>query len=365
VATEFSPTGPKELGLRFNLVSFFPTTLLVLFVLAIVASGPPFRDPDLANILSSVGKLKASQLVVVSVFVLAFSFIAYPFQLSLVRLLEGYWGASSARSSLGALGIELNRRRRERLYFDLYFADLPVPSHVTRVAGRILQGEDRAWREKAYRERQRQRADEQLDSFPSEELLLPTRLGNALRAAEDLAGQRYGLDTLTMWPRLYAYLSERMEDVLADLRDQLDIAARLCAVLVAATLVSVALLAVHGWWLLVPVVTALLAWVAYRAAVRAAISYGEQLYVAFDLHRFDMLRGLHLPLPPTPAEELEHNRALSDFFAELRSASTLPVERYDHSNDRPSRWRLANRLRFLKRSRSRPPGAPSSSPLPP
>jgi hypothetical protein len=207
-----------------------------------------------------------------------------------------------------------------------------------------------------------------LDGYPEDvSLLLPTRLGNALRAAEAQAGQRYGLETVTVWPRLHVVLSDRMEEILADLRDQLDIAARLCAVLLLATLISAGLLFRYGWWLLVPATTALLAWLAYRAAVQAAISFGEQLYVAFDLHRFDLLRELHLPLPRTPGEELEFNQRLSEFLRERQPAIGDTgirrfIRRYDHSNGAagsasPSSGRSSILLGFLQgrfRRRRRP-----------
>jgi hypothetical protein len=58
--------------------------------------------------------------------------------------------------------------------------------------------------------------------LPKPKRLLPTRLGNALRAAEDRAGQRYGLLTVTILPRLYPYLSERVRRPC----NQLDVAVR-------------------------------------------------------------------------------------------------------------------------------------------
>jgi hypothetical protein len=157
---------------------------------------------------------------------------------------------------------------------------------------------------------------ERLAAYPAEDRLLPTRLGNTLRAAEDEAGQRYGLATVTMWPRLYPYLTERFAQVVDDARNQLDLTVRLCAVLALASLISAVLLVAHGPWLVVPAVTGLLAWVAYRAAVRSAANYGETLQQAFDLHRFDMLRGLHYPLPTNPVEEWAFNQRLSQFFAQ-------------------------------------------------
>jgi hypothetical protein len=164
--------------------------------------------------------------------------------------------------------------------------------------------------------------------------LLPTRLGNTLRAAEDEAGQRYGLATVTMWPRLYPYLTERFAQVVDDARNQLDLTVRLCAVLALASLISAVLLVAHGPWLVVPAVTGLLAWVAYRAAVRSAANYGETLQQAFDLHRFDMLRGLHYPLPTNPVEEWAFNQRLSQFFAQGPDPEGEgPRLHYDHYND--------------------------------
>ena len=114
--------------------------------------------------------------------------------------------------------------------------------------------------------------------------LCPPRLGNALRAAELQAGQRYGLNTIDVWPRLLPNLSPRVTEIITDLRNQLDTSARFCAVLVLATLASTALLAVHGPWLLIHTVTAVSSWIAYRAAVRC------------DRPRPSALRRLRLPI---------------------------------------------------------------------
>jgi hypothetical protein len=58
--------------------------------------------------------------------------------------------------------------------------------------------------------------------------------------------------------------------------------------------------------------------VAYRAAVRTARTYGVTLGLAFDLHRFDMLKALHHPLPANPTQELLLNRRITRFFQEGR-----------------------------------------------
>jgi hypothetical protein len=174
-------------------------------------------------------------------------------------------------------------------------------------------------------------AASRLRAYPAEERLLPTKLGNVLRAAEDAAGQRYGLDTITMWPRLWPYLSDHTRTVISGLRDQLDIAVRLCLVLTLAAVIAVPVLFVHVTWLLVPAGAAVLAWLAYEAAVRAAIAFGNSLYVAFDLYRFDMLRGLHCVLPD-PDQEVAHNKRLSNFFASRLNRSSVARQDYEYDH---------------------------------
>jgi hypothetical protein len=256
---------PKDLGPRFNLVSFLPTAFLVLFIIVILALGPPFSDPRPGNLVAALGKLDGVQLAALVLAVVVVASIAQPLQLPLVRLLEGYWQDTGVGSALGSIGIEIHRRRQERLL--AYFKEtVPDPSALRSYGGRIVQDRQQQERQATRNERLGLVAGRQLStSYPKEtENLLPTKLGNALRAAEDRAGQRYGLDTIASWPRLYPHLSNSLTGTVDDLRDQFDAAARLCVVLLLATLLSAALLATHGWWLLVPASTAFLSWVAYR-----------------------------------------------------------------------------------------------------
>src|SRR4051812_32989747 len=45
-----------------------------------------------------------------------------------------------------------------------------------------------------------------------------------------------------------------------------------------------------------------------------AREHGTLLATAYDLHRFDMLTALRLPLPKTPEQERAMNERLTDFF---------------------------------------------------
>jgi hypothetical protein len=298
--------GTTELGLRFNVVSLLPNVTLVLVVLTLLASGAPADPPSLQNVLQAIDELTAERLAAMLALVLIVSVILHPFQFSLVRLLEGYWDGTSLGRPFSALGTELHRRRRHRLR-QLAQLDPRTPEEAQR----------------------RQWAEEQLNQYPAEDRLLPSRLGNTLRAAEDEAGKRYELPTVAAMPRLYPYLSERFAAVFVDRRNQLDVAVRFCTVLALAAVIAAALLLPNGGlWRLLPPVIALLAWISYQAAIRTAATYGQALFVAFDLHRFDMIRALHYPLPHSRAEELAFNERLSALFIE----GVVPDVDYRHTD---------------------------------
>jgi hypothetical protein len=299
-------SGIRELGLRFNLVSLLPTTALALFILALFNSGVPELAPSVDRLLTNIEELSAKQIAAVGVMVLLIALILHPLQLSLVRLLEGYWGASTLGSSLSAIGVELHRRRRERL------AELAEQEISGGTTGRL-----KVWAASEY------------EAYPAEDRLLPTSLGNALRAAEDRVRATYGLPAVAMMPRLYPYISERFASMFADLRNQLDMSTRFCVTLLIATLISVPVLLPYPRWLAVPAVTAGLSWVSYQAAIRAAMRYGEALHAAFDLHRFDLLKALHLKLPRDAAQERRINQMLENLFVGKVPPSALSVT-YQH-----------------------------------
>jgi len=115
-------------------------------------------------------------------------------------------------------------------------------------------------------------------------------------------------------PRLYPLLSDKVTAVLDDLRDQLDLAARFCVVFGVATVISIVVLATDGWWVAAAAITLVGCLLSYRAALAAAAAYGQALEAAFDLHRFELLTALHLPLPANLIGEVSANQELSRFL---------------------------------------------------
>jgi len=153
--------------------------------------------------------------------------------------------------------------------------------------------------------------------FPSrEDRILPTRLGNLLRAAEDYSMSRYGLDGVFWWPRLEPLLPEslltRLEAAFMGLVALLNLAT-LSALYTPLLLVNLALYWTghlnmdknFRWWSwpLAAVLALVVAYVIYRGAVAQARAYGDLIRVAYDEHRFRVLDALHIARPGTPVEE--------------------------------------------------------------
>jgi hypothetical protein len=318
--------GKKALGPRAILVNVLPSSLLTLLVIALVGSGAP-ADPSLSKLIDTFGSLQdGATLALLGVVVLVTTVILQPLQIAVVQLLEGYWtvsplrraGSSIARKAID-IGVEIQRRRFRFL-----------EALQDRSAGRTTE-EERAWLEA------------EIQSYPDDlSKLMPTRLGNVLKAAEDRAGARYGLDADLVFPRLYPLLPQPLLAAWEDLSDQLDSAAHLSITFALATLVSAAFLLPHGWdgyWLAAPAAFLVLAWLSYRSAIAAARRHGTLLMAAFDLRHLDLLGAMHLPLPNDPHEEYSRNQRLTEFLARATAANGVEMAAeptYAHPGTEPT-----------------------------
>ena len=280
-----------SLGSRFSLVSLLPTSVGATVIVFVLASGAPGQPADWDRAVRTARGLDAADVGLLAVGVLVVAAALHPLQLSLVRLLEGYWGNRSVATRLQRPLLARQARLRKRL------ADrAALPADADSVDAEAAAAD------------QKRRA-----RFPRDPLL-PTGLGNALRAAEQRAGSRYAMDAVVLWPRLYPLVPDQQRAVLDDRRDQLDLAARLTATLGVTAAVTAGLLwRTWTWWWL-PVALLTLSALSYRAAVAAAVAYGDSLRVTFDLYRFDLLTALHLPLPADNDDERKQNTALSTWL---------------------------------------------------
>jgi hypothetical protein len=152
---------------------------------------------------------------------------------------------------------------------------------------------------------EREWLDVALERYPEQEALtMPTRFGNALRAAEQKIEARYGLNAVILWSRLWLVLPEPVKAELGAARSRMALLVRIWWL--ALLLLPWAYLA---WWL-APVGLIGMAF-AYRRLLYAAGTYGDLFVAANELHRFDLYRALRWPLPRSTAEEMTLGQALT------------------------------------------------------
>jgi len=167
-----------------------------------------------------------------------------------------------------------------------------------------------------------------LSQIPAQtDQLMPTKLGNLLKAAEGYALNRYGLDSIICWPQLWLILPDSTKKELQEARADLNTAAR-------AWFWSILFLVwtVWAWWI-IPV-SVLSAFFAYYWLLNAATTYSDLLKATFDVHRPALYKSLRWPLPKTPAEEPQKGKELTvylqaGFYPEQQvftEAESKPVE---------------------------------------
>jgi len=232
------------------------------------------------------------------------------FDQTIVRLLEGYWPAwlNPLRERLVAR--ELAKTTTAEKRFQALAKELhdkgarPDDGSVQQVDEYVT-------------------LDEYLRGRPvSANAHMATRLGNILRAAERKPLDKYGLDAIVCWPRLWLLLPDETRDALVSSRNALDSSARALA-----WALLFILWTVFAWW--AAPVAVLAALISHRSLLHAASGYGDLVESAFDVHRVLLYQALRWPLPSTPAEERGMGQVLTAYLwrGSDQSAPTFVVNK--------------------------------------
>lgn len=186
---------------------------------------------------------------------------------SLVRIYEGYWNRLLYIERLPFFGDFTKRRKR-------YYAD--------KIAGLKAAGSDQ----------------EIYLRFPPAtrlEEVMPTRMGNILKNGEIYPRQRYGMDAVLIWPRLYSVLPESIVRNFGSAAAELELMLVISALGMTFAFVGGVIAMVLLSWYVVPACIlcgALVAWLGYEGALRSALSYNHLIKAAFDLHRGTLLKTI-------------------------------------------------------------------------
>ncbi len=241
-------------------------------------------------------------------------------------------GAAALVGGLALSGLNYPITRILEGYPLMYLLDLPVVRWWPRLAIALQHWRYERWR--VIRDDAQQANDKRaaagwrLDQyFPHDANdFLPTRLGNAVRAFERHSNERWGLDGITIWPRIDALLDgdERELHVDAKIDVYVFLNAAIGSLAVGTCLiVDKALHAPHpAWkWALCAIPFAL-AYGLYRGAVGPAVRWGDAVRSSIDLHRLELYDSLGLCRPTSFTDERQ--RAVGINQALLYGRPPLP-----------------------------------------
>lgn len=150
--------------------------------------------------------------------------------------------------------------------------------------------------------------DKEMVISPESNLRMPTRLGNILRGYEQRPREKYGLDMIICWPRLWLLLPQQTQQKLTAARSALDEAVQIIAW-------GMLFLIWMIWsWRLALLIALLLMWGGYRLALHSADIYGQLLEATFDVHRHLLYQALRWDLPEDSAGEKKQGEALMRYL---------------------------------------------------
>lgn len=157
---------------------------------------------------------------------------------------------------------------------------------------------------------------ELVTQFPSEDQLLPTRFGNAIRAFEDYGRQVYGADGIPLWIHLNTVIPKEFQDALEDAMAQVSF---LLNLLVFAVIIFVASMMRFLFTLHLPhpfrlwniftfesisfasfaFCAVLVVWLSYKFSIGKIYQWGEFVKASFDCYLPDLAKRLGYKLPLT------------------------------------------------------------------
>jgi hypothetical protein len=277
---------PKLFGRTFAIAFFLPATIFSLLIYAVLRSYEVIADYPifLPNGLLGIG---------VAIFVnWLIAILMMALNRSLVRLLGGY----GSRNPL-QIGKLRTRRQFQRTIQPLFdeaaaidrarVANAPEPPQSPNFAQRLMHA---------------------VANYPSDTYyVLPTRLGNIMRAFELYSFEVYGIDAIPAWSRLMMVLPDQARTQIQESRSILDFAINLFLASISAMIlyVSMSIVFLNLMQPSVFVFIIFLHLIARFLMHQAARQWGEQVKSAFDLYRSNLANQMGLKLPSSGSSERE------------------------------------------------------------
>lgn len=354
----------KEIGRSYIVSSFLPAALFVSFgVFVFRGFAPKFILDGIQRINSFLGFSKPENLSLGGLFILFITtcwlaFYLYSSTNWTIQLYEGY----KFPRFLSELMKLYFRQRLHRKPLEIYEARRKQFKKPPRAHANNLK-------------EPRELALVELESVgtysPIDEAdLLPTRLGNVLRASECYADERYKLNSLVVFPKLLHVFPQHFTNELEDKNNRFIflIHSSLLAYIIGFPALLIGLLnkffaplcnylftpkwivnsfcqdgfISKGFSILSPneyIIAGLffigVGYILYRVGVDAAREFALHVRAGFDLYRFDLLRQLNHRLPTTLNDEKQIWELLSEYFVAGNRLRFSEVRIRYHYHEKP------------------------------
>lgn len=337
----------------FLVAAFVPSFAFVTLFLFVF--GPIIPLKILKQLQNTIAPLdQPALLLLVPTVVISFSL--YSLNTYIYKILEGYFVLERIPAF-----IDFQRRK--------VFKDYVEIKVLEKIVNKLTESEGESQQIEALKQQLYQRSAVYQLNYPLvQELIMPTRFGNALRAMEVYPLERYHMDAVLLWPRLIHVMPENYYAKLDQSNNSL-------AFLVNCSILSLGLAIASGFasgyqYLLLQLAqigqTELLYFIPinasrdsiikyeqnsylyligiaimttlfvlfYRAAIPIATEYSNLVRSAFDLFRWDLFEALHLEYPEDYDDETRIWDNLSIFIGHgWLNDEMIPFQYGDNGNE--------------------------------
>jgi hypothetical protein len=352
----------KDIGRSYILSSMLPAAFFLSIALILYRA----LIPEVFAIPIIQDQLSIGLWILFSTLIMWVGFALYSMVNWTVRFYEGYYLFNWVKRSLIYLVFRREYKKRTQYINEVRNANKNHPPDWQTVVDKNY---DRAWSDYS---------DAELSIPLREPDLMPTRLGNVLRASEQYA-EKYGLTAgIDLWSRLAALLPVNMANQLEDKNNNLifllnssllsyingliafSIWGTCKIVNTCSTTIITSLNPMFGIknassclilgftptkFLFMGFGWILLGYILYILSIPVAKTYGLLVRASFDLYRFDLLKQLNYPVPTTLTQEKRDWLKISDFMVTGGNLGTIPLEfnynlREEYLKEKPQKMEI-------------------------
>jgi hypothetical protein len=268
--------------------TFLPAALFVISTLLFVTPLLPLES----QVLRQATSLSTEWVVAVALVTMLLTALLHVLNTPLIRFYEGYpW----KDSLVGRWRVAHYRAKLRNARQEASRAQMLIEEMRKRKTG--------GGRVKALENKHADAARAARALYPeAESSVLPTQLGNLIRAFENYPRLQYGMSSIPLWPRLISKIDKEYAGAVDDAKVPFDFMINVSAL---STVMALALLGFsllfpvpltkpRTWvpWALEVVIFSALAYASYRGSVGRASAWGEMVKGAYDLYRRDLLKQL-------------------------------------------------------------------------